>query len=539
MNTTVAEWLPPAGAPVRTGAASFAAAMIAKAAGSPREPVAVILDSPKSRLGVLLAPQTDDAPDSIDATVAAVLPALYPEWLGDRSFCETHDVRFPYVVGEMANGLTTTRMVIEAARAGFLGFFGAAGLEPARIEDAVAQLSRELGADSSWGSNLIHSPQEPALEDATVDVYLRRGVPRVSASAFMRLTLPVVRYAAAGLTADAGGGVRRRHHLFAKISRPETARYFLAPAPREMLDELVAGRSSRAGRPSSPGACRWPRTSPSRPTPAGTPTTGPSPPSSRASPACATDLAAAARLRAPGAPRRRGGLGTPTAVAAAFALGAAYVLTGSVNQAAVESGLAASGRALLAQAGVADVVMAPAADMFELGVKVQVLKRGTMFAARARQLRSSTRPTTRSRRSPPASARASRRTVFQRRSTRSRADRALLGARDPRQNERAAPATRSTAWRCASAGISAGRAAGPSRTTRRAGPTTRSGAARPWARSTTGCAARSSRPARRTVAQIARNLLEGAIAVTRAQQLRACGVAVPAGAFDVAPRPLA
>jgi PfaD family protein len=34
----------------------------------------------------------------------------------------------------------------------------------------------------------------------------------------------------------------------------------------------------------------------------------------------------------------------------------------------------------------ADVMMAPAADMFEMGVNVQVLKRGTMFGLRARKL---------------------------------------------------------------------------------------------------------------------------------------------------------
>src|SRR5690606_4644972 len=56
-----------------------------------------------------------------------------------------------------------------------------------------------------------------------------------------------------------------------------------------------------------------------------------------------------------------GGIGTPGAVAAAFALGAAYVLTGSVNQAAVESGLSGEGKQMLALAGIADVVMAPAA----------------------------------------------------------------------------------------------------------------------------------------------------------------------------------
>ena len=66
-------------------------------------------------------------------------------------------------------------------------------------------------------------------------------------------------------------------------------------------------------------------------------------------------------------------------MAAAFALGAAYVLTGSVNQLAVESGLSDDASAMLAQADLADVMMAPAADMFELGVKVQVLRRGTMF----------------------------------------------------------------------------------------------------------------------------------------------------------------
>ena len=41
---------------------------------------------------------------------------------------------------------------------------------------------------------------------------------------------------------------------------------------------------------------------------------------------------------------------------------------------------------MLTQAGLADVIMAPAADMFELGVEVQVLKRGTMFGNRAKKL---------------------------------------------------------------------------------------------------------------------------------------------------------
>ena len=45
-------------------------------------------------------------------------------------------------------------------------------------------------------------------------------------------------------------------------------------------------------------------------------------------------------------------------------------------------------------------------------------------------------------------------------------------------------------------------------------------------------------PAARGVVQIALNLMEGAAVLTRAQQLRALGVAVPAEAFHFRPRPL-
>lgn len=67
-------------------------------------------------------------------------------------------------------------------------------------------------------------------------------------------------------------------------------------------------------------------------------------------------------------------------------MGAAYIVTGTVNQACVESGACDHTRGLLSKASMADVMMAPSADMFEMGVKVQVLKTGTMFAMRASKL---------------------------------------------------------------------------------------------------------------------------------------------------------
>ena len=67
-------------------------------------------------------------------------------------------------------------------RAGMIGFFGAAGLELRRIEAAIERVQASLG-ELPYGFNLIHSPHDPRLESGTADLYLRRGVHRVSASA--------------------------------------------------------------------------------------------------------------------------------------------------------------------------------------------------------------------------------------------------------------------------------------------------------------------------------------------------------------------
>ena len=81
-----------------------------------------------------------------------------------------------------------------------------------------------------------------------------------------------------------------------------------------------------------------------------------------------------------------GGLGAPEAVYAAFAMGADYVLTGSVNQCTPEAGTSELAKTMLLSAGMADVGSGAAPDMFEIGAHVQVLSRGTMYAQRSNRL---------------------------------------------------------------------------------------------------------------------------------------------------------
>ncbi|MEO8143143.1 MAG: PfaD family polyunsaturated fatty acid/polyketide biosynthesis protein [Betaproteobacteria bacterium] len=312
-------------------------------------------------------------------------PALKPENLGDASFRRDHRLRYAYVAGAMANGIASTRLVAEMARAGMLAFFGAAGLDLERIEAAIDALAREIPG-APYGFNLIHSPNEPDLEAELVSLYLRRGIRLVEASAYLRLTLPVVRYRVSGIARDAEGRIVTPNRIIAKVSRVEVATQFFSPPPQEFLDELVRVKEI------TPAQALLAASIPMAQDLTAEADSGGHTDNRPLVTLLPTLLALRDRIQAqygyeqPLRVGAAGGLATPAGLAAAFAMGAAYVLTGTVNQACIESGSSDTVRKMLAQAEQADIAMAPAADMFEMGVRVQVLKRGTMFPMRAAKL---------------------------------------------------------------------------------------------------------------------------------------------------------
>lgn len=317
--------------------------------------------------------------------VLAIVPPCRPQDLGDRQFCLDHRLEYPYIAGAMANGIASPALVEAMGRAGMLGVYGAAGLTPDVVGAALDRIETRLG-DKPYASNLIHSPYEAALEEAIVDLYLRRGLHLVSASAYLDMTLSIVRYRVAGIHTDQGGGVITPNRLIAKVSRIEVASKFFAPPPDEMLGELV-----RRGDLSEAQA-NMARTIPVAQDLTVEADSGGHTDNRPALAQFPTMLALRDRQQAEygfdqelrvGA---AGGIGTPHAAAAAFAMGAAYILTGSVNQACLEAGTSDTVRQLLARVEQADVRMAPAADMFEMGVDLQVTNRQTMFPMRAQKL---------------------------------------------------------------------------------------------------------------------------------------------------------
>jgi len=479
-----------------------------------------------------------DAPPALrHGERAAFLPPMRPSDLGDPAFRRAHGVRFACVSGAMANGIGSVEVVEAMSRAGMLGFFGSAGLDPARVENAVDRLRRGLG-DLPWGVNFIHSPAEPEFEEALVDLFLRRGVRLAEPSAFLDLTPALVRWRLTGLRVGPEGRVVAPNRVVAKVSRVEVAEKFLSPAPERVVAALAA-----AGRVTAEEA-RLAAFVPmaddltaeadsgghtdNRPLVALLPTL------------IALRDRVAARHRYAALPRvgAAGGIATPASAAAAFSMGAAYLLTGSVNQACLEAGTSDAVREMLARAEQADTAMAPAADMFEMGVKVQVLKRGTMFPQRAQRLFDLWRAHGSLEDLPAADRRSLEETVFRRPLEEVWEEtRAYFEVRDPSQVERAAREPRHRMalvfrWYL---GMSS-RWANSGEPSRRidyqvwCGPAM--GAFNEWAR---GSFLEDWR--NRRVAIVAGNLLAGAAALLRAQAVRAQGVPVPAECVRAAPLP--
>ncbi|WGV27394.1 PfaD family polyunsaturated fatty acid/polyketide biosynthesis protein [Halotia branconii] len=305
--------------------------------------------------------------------------------LGDANFLSFHGVKYAYMTGAMAGGIASEEMVIALGKEKILSSFGAGGLSPERIEAAINRIQLAL-PHGPYAFNLIHSPNDMAIERRAVDLYLKYQIRTVEASAFLDLTANIVYYRVAGLSLNDANQIEIKNKVIAKVSRREVATKFLQPAPEKFLKELVEQglitqlqaklaakvpmadditieADSGGHTDNRPLVCLLPSII-----------------------ALRDEVQAQYNYEQPIRIGVAGGIATPQSALAAFMMGAAYVMTGSINQSCVESGACKHTKQLLAQAEMADVIMAPAADMFEMGVKLQVLKRGTLFPMRAQKL---------------------------------------------------------------------------------------------------------------------------------------------------------
>lgn len=309
--------------------------------------------------------------------------AIQAEELGSMHYKKAHKLKYAYVAGSMYKGIASANIVVAMAKAGMMGYFGTGGLSLDQLEKEIVHIKSELTRGESYGFNLIHNMTNPQLENDTINLYLKHGVCHIEASAFMQARKPLVKFRLKGLSKAADGTIVSVNRIQAKISRPEVAELFLLPPPERLVQSLV-----------EEGEITLEEASLATQVPLATEICV------EADSGGHTDrgnlsilLPAILRLRDKIAAQMNyfeyisvgaaGGIGTPEAASTAFLLGADFILTGSINQCTVEANTSKLVKDMLAVINVQDTEYAPAGDMFELGAKVQVLKKGVFFPSRA------------------------------------------------------------------------------------------------------------------------------------------------------------
>lgn len=306
--------------------------------------------------------------------------------LGSPEFRADYGLKYAYLAGAMYKRIASKEMVVALGQAGLMGFLGTGGVKLEQIEEDIHFIRKHLPEGAPFGMNMLNALDQPELEARTIDLFLKNGVRFIEAAAYMQVSVNLVYYLLKGAKRDRNGNPQLPNHILAKVSRPEVAAAFMSPPPEALVRQLVD--SGRLTPEEASLASEVPM----------------------ASDLCVeadsgghTDqgvayalMPAILRLRQDMQHKYRykktirvgaaGGIGSPEAAAAAFVLGADFVMTGSINQCTVEAGISTTVKDMLQDINVQDTTYAPAGDMFELGAKVQVMRKGLFFPARANKL---------------------------------------------------------------------------------------------------------------------------------------------------------
>ncbi|KFF06339.1 ACP S-malonyltransferase [Flavobacterium reichenbachii] len=306
--------------------------------------------------------------------------------LGSTTFRSDYNVQYSYFSGSMYKGIASKELVVKMAKTKLLSFLGTGGMSSQEIEENLTYIQNYLTNKETFGANLLHQIGNLEAEMKIVNQFLEYNVNVIEASAFMHMTKALVYYRAVGMEKLSNGNIRAGNRIIAKISRPESAEIFMRPAPEKIINQLLEeGLISKIQAELSSKFAM-------------------------ADDICVeadsgghTDSGVAlvlfSAIKELNEQMQKefnykkvirvglaGGIGTPQAAACAFIMGADFIVTGSINQPTVESGMSDTVKQMLQDINVQDTTYAPAGDMFEFGAKVQVLKKGVLFPARANKL---------------------------------------------------------------------------------------------------------------------------------------------------------
>ncbi len=305
--------------------------------------------------------------------------------LGNKDFREAYGVKYSYITGGMYRGIASKELVVQIGKAKMMGFLGTGGLSLSEIEEDIKFIQEELTEGEAYGMNFLHNLENSDEEMKLIELYLEKGIQNIEAASFMKVTLALVYFRVKGLQVN-NDKVLCKNRIIAKVFRPEVAELFMRPAPERLINRLleeglITQQQAMLAKkvPMSHDICVEADSG-------GHTDAGVSmvllPSIQKLKERIGTEYEYKKPIRIGLA----GGIGTPQSIACVFMMGADFVMTGSINQCTVEAGTSDIAKDLLQDIDVQDTDYVPDGSMFEIDSKVQVLKKGVLFSARANKL---------------------------------------------------------------------------------------------------------------------------------------------------------
>ncbi|MFI1758663.1 ACP S-malonyltransferase [Streptomyces sp. NPDC020571] len=290
------------------------------------------------------------------------------ERLGSPRFRERYGTDLAWLVSGTGDGAVGDE-VCRAARAAGL----AACTDP--VPGAPRQESLDRAGRHGWGIGL----RPGADADEQVTALLAHEVRYVEVGHPHGPDAALVRFRFTGAHRRPGGAPVAVRHVLARVTGPDQAAAFLRPPAPALLDELVGT-----------GALSAREADVARELPVASDLAVQHPGGWHDDGADACQLLPALVALATWSPGPEpvhvglcGVVGTPEQAATAFALGAAFLVSTSLTACAPQARLADPLKDTLARAGDDDVTWAPTERHASLGVLARVVRRGTLFPARA------------------------------------------------------------------------------------------------------------------------------------------------------------
>lgn len=296
--------------------------------------------------------------------------------LGDPQVAQAYRLGLPYLVDALPYGVSGPAMLRRLAGAGLFGFLGTFGVPIAEVAADV----RDLGtADvrGRWGIELPAERLDPARARAIVSLAMDAGVSHAVAPGWAGISPEIVRWRFA--RRSAGGGPRR---LLVRVAGSRQAEVFLRPASGELITRLV--RSGQLDLAEADDARRLPMATDIcvQPEPGG----GASVSHLMSVVRAVRDAVGRGDGHIGPVPVGAGGIGTPEEIASAVLLGADFLITGAINACSPQARTSEAVKDLLATVTMADTVLGPSAELFRLGGREHMVRKATLFPARAAHL---------------------------------------------------------------------------------------------------------------------------------------------------------